>query len=267
MLLHFTRSFEALASIVGLGFFYLHNETGVLGPAANKAFGIGMADEQSSGMICFTELHPRETRKHRDTYGQFGVGVNKDWLVQRGARKVTYVEIGSSRYEDYVSRLRSLAPKLLHGRPMKECIGDPQTRFQAMLALTKPTWSARAGADEAYVKLLDHLQWTQTSRSVAEREWRVRNPRPYALKGRPTRKETIDLFTHCIENPQVPMFMQGMMQLTLDMKTVLMFSGKAALVLTVPLAQIEAVFCTPEYVSAFHDTFANHGARHIKVIT
>jgi hypothetical protein len=265
MLLHFTRTFDALASILNTGFLYLHNETGVLGPAAREAFGIEIADDQSSGMICFTEMSAAEASPHRAKYGQYGVGISKQWLIKQGARRVQYVEVGSATYRNYVREMQRSAPSEIRGRPIREVLTDPTACFDAKVALTSPGFARFHGASDTYLSLLRRLQWTQTSRDTAEREWRVRNPRPYAFEGRPSRKDAIDLLLNALNNPSIPEHANGLLKTTVDMKTVLACTGRASLALSVPLKEVRAIFCTSEYQPMIEGLLARDDIRHIKV--
>ena len=266
MLLHFTKSMEALSSITSNGFLYLHNETGVLGPAARDAFGIDAADTQSSGMICFTELSESEISGHQDKYGKFGAGISKAWLVANGAGKVNYVQIGGPIYTSFVERLKSLAPKTLYGISTQEYLANPDTRFNGTQALTSPKWASVVGASEEFVSLLESLEWTQIDRDAAEREWRIRNPKPYAFKGRPSRQEAVALLVNCILDPNIPDQVEGVMLYTINGKHQLMCPGKSSLALRLPAEQIQALFCPHDHRPVVDTALGEAGANHIRVV-
>lgn len=135
---------------------YLHNETGVLGPAAKEVFGIEV-DTQSSGMICFTDLSHGDTDAHQLKFGRFGVGISKDWLIEQGARRVSYVEIGGTAYNGLVGKMKELAPETLWGTPTNEYLNDRNQRFIAAQALTVRQWALNAGIAPEYVSFLEDL--------------------------------------------------------------------------------------------------------------
>lgn len=266
MLIHFTKNIEALSSITSNGFLYLHNETGILGPAVRDAFGIEAADSQSNGMICFTELSPSESHSHQSKFGKFGVGVSKEWLVENDAQKVTYVQIGSESYNSLVVMLKSLAPKTLWGVPTEKYLADPKSRFMGVQALTVAQWALQTGASREYVEFLETLTWTQTDRDEAEREWRVRNPKPYRFLGSPGRQQQIDLLVNCISDANVQDEFEGLLNYTIDGSVQLACVGKLSLVLQLPKEKIRALFCPEEYGPTIQAALIRAGLSHIPVI-
>lgn len=266
MLIHFTKSIESLDSIVRKGFLYLHNETGVLGPAAREAFNIE-ADCQSSGMICFTELPSSETRNHQSIFGKFGLGVSKKWLLGKNARKVTYVSIGSTHYKSVVATLKLLAPKTLWGVPTLKYLEAAETRFMGAQALTNTEWALQAGASYEYIAFLKTLDWMQTDRDTAQREWRVRNPKPYRFLGRPSRQKQIDLLVNCIYDANVPDEVDGLLQYTIDGTMRLACTGKLSLALHLPSEQIRTIFCPELFVPVVQNAIASTGLTHVLVNT
>jgi hypothetical protein len=264
MLIHFTKSIQSLSSIVRNGFLYLHNETGVLGPAAYDAFGIS-ADDQSNGMVCFTELSPGETGDHQSKFGNFGVGVSKQWLMKHNAQKVMYVPLGSKPYHLLVSTLKSLAPQKLYGEQRDKYLATNQ--FLGALALTDIIHAGQAGASPEYMKFLEVFAWTQTDKDIAQLEWRVRNPRPYRFKGNPTRKQLIDLLVSCLSDSDVPDEIDGLYLYTIDGSVQLVCTGKYSLALKLPKEEIQALFCPQEFTDAIKSALDDAGMHNVELIT
>lgn len=265
MLIHFTKTIEALDSITRNGFLYLHNETGVLGPAIQQSFGIEDADCQSNGMVCFTELSPDDTFDHQLKYGRFGVGVSKNWLIGRGAKKVTYVEIGGSSYNNLVGKLSAVAPKYLYGVSTKDYLANSRTRSIGIQALTSDNWAKDSGADDEYVELLNYLAWTQTDIDIADKEWRVRNPRPFRVVGRASRMEQVELMLSSVSNPNVPDEFDGLIKSTINGSIELACTGRLSLVLPLPKEVIQAIFCPVEFAGIIQSALVNSQLSHIPI--
>lgn len=266
MLIHFTRKIEALDSILCNGFLYLHNETEVLGPVAQEALGIN-ADSQSNGMICFTELPQSNLSGHQNDFGRFGVGVSKDWLIQKNAQKVVYVPVGSEVYKTMVTTMKSLAPKTLSGKRTDELLACQETRYSAIRDLTNIKFAKLAGASLEYLDFLESFEWMQTEAHVAEMEWRIRNPKPYRFSGQPNRQQQIELLVNCVSDPNIQDNCEGMQKYTVDCRVELILTGKLSLVLPLPKEQIRAIFCSEDNALLIRDAFLNAGLGHIPIIT
>ncbi len=265
MLIHFTKSLSALDSITRNGFLYLHNETGILGPAIQAAFGVSDFDSQSNGMVCFTEIPSEQTASHQEVYGQYGVGVSKEWLIANNARKVVYVEPTEDALESLVQELRDNEPRL-RGIPILELLSDASTRQDAIFALSG-TFTSEADKLEnrGYLRILEYLSWSQTHQDVAEAEWRIRNPRPYRFTGAPTRKQQIDLLVSCISDKKVQDVFDGLVNYTLDGEAGLVCVGRLSLVLPLPRQAIRAIFCPKGDAGRIRYALWDSGMSHVGV--
>ena len=87
---HITRSMKNLTGILKDGFI----------PHCCPEYGFGDFDEvalkkqqppfRAVAMVCFCDLPLSLIRKHLGTYGQFGIGLRKEWGIQHGLEPVIY---------------------------------------------------------------------------------------------------------------------------------------------------------------------------------
>lgn len=266
MLIHFTSSVEALNSILVNGLLYLHNETGVLGPAFKNIFDIEQAEDQSNGMICFTELGPNKTINHQSTFGSFGVGISKEWLISHNAQKVEYVEIGGDTYNTIITKLKLLTPSTLRGIPLNELLENPKTRFEAITALTgRMTTVDDLKANPEYFKIFRYLMFTQTDKDMAQMEWRIQNPNPQRFMGKPTQKQKIELLLSSITNNNLQNNVNGLAITTIGDDVSLASTGKLSLVFPIPKEKINALFCPENYVEMFKSALGKAGLASIPI--
>jgi len=266
LLIHFTQTINALDSITRNGFLFLHNETEILSPVLHDSFGISGGDNQSNGMVCFTDLPPEETLSHQNIFGSYGVGVSKEWLIKNDIKKVEYVEVNSEIYDFYVCSLKAHFPQKINGRMVNEIMSDLDDEFDAIQFLSGNFWGEQDRNENAeYLKVLEKLAWTQTHKHIAESEWRIRNPKPYRFKGSPTRKQQVDLLVSCINNPSVKDVIEGLMMYTIDGTVELACVGKLSLALPLPKDEIKALFCPKNEVAGIRDVLDKSGMNHIQI--
>ncbi|GAB3886069.1 abortive infection system antitoxin AbiGi family protein [Spirosoma agri] len=96
-LFHFTDKLKWLINIFDKGFI----------PRLSKEFydGNGVFDKDEHGslvpMVCFCDLPVSQLRNHINTYGQYGIGLEKDWGIQEGLNPVFYITKDSEFVNDY----------------------------------------------------------------------------------------------------------------------------------------------------------------------
>ena len=96
-LFHFTSEFNWLISIIDKGFI----------PRFSKEFDEGneVFEDNEFGnlvpMVCFCDIPISHLRKHIDIYGQYGIGLEKDWGVQAGINPVFYLTKQSEFLNEY----------------------------------------------------------------------------------------------------------------------------------------------------------------------
>lgn len=106
-LIHLTNSMESLRGILN-GYFKvkycvekIHTKSGSI----NGAYP----------MVCFSDIPISQINNHVDSYGEYGIGMKKDWAISKGLNPVFYVEKNS----DLASYVRKVLPKYLSKEPTK----------------------------------------------------------------------------------------------------------------------------------------------------
>lgn len=158
-----------------------------------------------------------------------------------------------------------MAPKSIFGLSIQECLADPQRSFICSQQIMNSKSSRNLGASIEYAGLLEKLAWTQTSHDSSQREWRVRNPKPYTFIGSSTLKQRIELLLHCINNPNIQEEFDGLIKYTVDMKLEIACVGKSSLALRVPIDQIKEIFCPANLYGNIKEELSKVGLRHIPV--
>jgi hypothetical protein len=153
-LFHFTRSIEALKSILKNGFFPHYCPEYTLDPNDRRAAAKGLPPMWATPMVCFCDLPLSLIRKHLKAYGNFGIGLEKKWGVRNGVAPVIYTH-SKAKTRPSVSRLVVEAPG---------AHGDLISRDMRYLAAYSKPFRGRAWRN-------NHVQ-KKTVRFYDEREWR-----------------------------------------------------------------------------------------------
>lgn len=95
-LYHFTKDATTIISILKNGFYprTAIEDISVILPAYKEA-RVGIP------MVCFTDIPLSESAVHRAEYGNFGIGLKKEWGIAHGLNPVCYVVEGSEMYKAY----------------------------------------------------------------------------------------------------------------------------------------------------------------------
>ena len=147
-LFHFTDSFENVVSILTHEFRPRYSL---------EDFGMVLSDgaephERATPMVCFCDIPLSQTAKHMRTYGNYAIGLSKEWGVSKGISPVLYVAAGS-----LVSQtLRAV----FINNVMNEASGFPN--------LVRLKWFLKEYEGDLYRRGIAHAQ----VRFYDEREWR-----------------------------------------------------------------------------------------------
>jgi len=88
-IIHYTDSFEKLGLILkeGLGVKYCAESLKITGSSSSNA---------AHPMISFCDIPLSQSYKHFDAYGNYGIGLTKEWANEKGVNPVLYMEPNSS---------------------------------------------------------------------------------------------------------------------------------------------------------------------------
>jgi Putative abortive phage resistance protein AbiGi, antitoxin len=166
VLFHFTKSMDAIKSILTDGFFPHYCPEYSLDHEDLVAASSRRPPLAAVPMVCFCDLPLSLISKHLREYGNFGIGLDKKWGIQNGVAPVIYTH-SKAKTRPPVSRLTSRARRDTSDMALRDL------RFLA--AYTKPY--------EGPAWRNDHIQ--KRVRFYDQREWRyvpvVRGSQPLFL--------------------------------------------------------------------------------------
>lgn len=168
MLSHYTSSMDALLSILSNGLVFFPNNKNVFASLTNQSESTE-SEPQCRGMISFTDIPFEHGERHRESYGKFGLLLDREWAVNNGACKVIYVGKAGSVYENFRELFLALVPKVQNSG------NEHLDLWINKIASTEPEFSKSLGGG-AYSHLLELHQYMQSDKEVAESEWRIIRP-------------------------------------------------------------------------------------------
>lgn len=158
-LFHFTRSTDSLVGILRNEFkpSYCLEDYSLLPGAAPESPKVAIP------MVCFCDIPLSQISEHLATYGDFGIGLSKDWGMKKGVSPVLYAYPGSST----AGALNAAGTRLAELRKeseqaLKELGEETLVKLYPLLAHVKPY----AG------KIFRDDEWGDEVRFYNEREWR-----------------------------------------------------------------------------------------------
>lgn len=105
LLYHFTSDIDVLISILKHGFWPMTAIEDISFMMPNyKEARVGIP------MVCFTDIPLKLADEHRKEYGLFGLGMKKEWAINKGLNPVSYMLKGSEIYNAY-NHLQWIAQK------------------------------------------------------------------------------------------------------------------------------------------------------------
>src|ERR1035437_1023729 len=147
-LFHFTGSFENVVSILTTEFrprYSLEDFGMVLSGGAEP-------HERAAPMVCFCDIPLSQTAKHMTTYGDYAIGLSKEWGINKGISPVLYIVAGS------------LVSQALHdvfmNNVMNEASGLPNlARLKMFLKAYKGDIYRRGIKQHSDVRFYDEREW------------------------------------------------------------------------------------------------------------
>ena len=160
ILYHYTKSAENVVSILENGFYpkVVIESISILQPKKPNAY-MGIP------MVCFTDMPIQVSDEHREEYGQFVIGMKKEWAINWKICPIMYVIEGSKTYEAFNHlqyEMESIASKL----DILEA-----NKYRRMINATEAIWEF-AGFLRTYSRDL----YNNVKPFYDEREWRYIPP-------------------------------------------------------------------------------------------
>lgn len=160
VLFHFTKSFEALKSILKNGFWPRYCPEYTLDPEDIRAAAEMRPPLRASPMVCFCDLPLSLIHDHLKKYGCCGIGLGKQWGFKNGLAPVIYTHHGATTCQP-ILRLTEEAAKGNDGAH-----DDNSTLLAAYTKVfSGPAW--RNGRVEAGVQFYDEREWRYVPASRA----------------------------------------------------------------------------------------------------
>lgn len=163
---HFTSSINNLESILVNDFYPQFCVEDFLGTILNIE-----GAEKALPMVCFCDIPLFQIKKHTETYGDYAIGLSKEWAIKQKVNPVLYAYPNS----DFSNKLKKALLQLYAHDEDKG--HDFSTQFSLAIQYIKPYEG----------KLWKNGQWTEkVIRFYDEREWRyVPETENLNLNGRP----------------------------------------------------------------------------------
>ncbi|KAF7763119.1 hypothetical protein PUND_b0454 [Pseudoalteromonas undina] len=102
MIIHFTKKFEFLSSIINSKSFRLKYCCESIGDKEGR-----IVSNAAHPMVSFSEFNDNDLEHKTITYGRYGIALKKDWARKLGIGPVLYVEKNSPAAKGLVSLLRA----------------------------------------------------------------------------------------------------------------------------------------------------------------
>jgi len=142
-LFHFTKSLEALESIVLNGFYPRLNAEDVSWVEA------GSVDFVVFPMVCFCDIPLGRIADHVDFYGEYGLGMSKDWALKNGLNPIFYLSSTAAVAKSFVTAIRAAVRADEEGEDKDESAAD---HLHFMWAHSKPLSGRMVVGDKPVTK-------------------------------------------------------------------------------------------------------------------
>lgn len=146
-LFHFTRSYDTLVSILNSKFYpRVCVEEQVMPEVFSYKFGIPM--------VCFCDIPLSQISEHVSKYGEYAIGLKKDWAIRQGISPVLYVHDKSIIPQIIIKELSKINTK---GQHQKEEMEHMMFLMQSLMMM-KPYEVKKTSGGEA-VRYYDEREW------------------------------------------------------------------------------------------------------------
>ena len=103
-LFHFTKSLDVLESILLNGFYPRLSAEDVSWIGNKEA---SLIDFVVFPMVCFCDIPLGRIADHVDFYGEYGIGMSKDWALKNGLNPVFYLSSSAAVAESFVTAIKA----------------------------------------------------------------------------------------------------------------------------------------------------------------
>ena len=153
-LFHFTRDLDTLLSILKSKFYpRLCLEQRIMSQLDLRL---------AVPMVCFCDIPLSQISEHTQKYGEYAIGIKKDWAISQGVSPILYVHDNSLILNTILSEIKVISKEVLDNPDGNASLR--MNRYVDMVCMMKPY----EGQDERVGK---------TVRYYDEREWRYVPPR------------------------------------------------------------------------------------------
>ena len=90
-LTHYTNDISAILGILSNGFAWVPNKRRLIHLLVPD-HDFSEREPQQFGMVSFTELAPKEAKKHYEMFGNYGITVSEAWARSHKVQKVVYID-------------------------------------------------------------------------------------------------------------------------------------------------------------------------------
>jgi hypothetical protein len=98
VLFHFTKSLDNIVDILTSGFYPHYCPEYLLGPTYTADALTDNPPSHAASMVCFCDLPLSLIKSHLNEYGQFGIGLKKQWGINHGVSPVFYIHDQSQMF-------------------------------------------------------------------------------------------------------------------------------------------------------------------------
>jgi len=144
VLFHFTSSLANLKSILENGFYPRYCPEYSYGSKQGHAASKNLPPLTAVPMVCFCDLPLALIKFHLKAYGEFGIGLTKEWGIRNGLSPVFYIHEQSLLFQLLPSRIRA------YDR-------DLRLLFAYTKPIDGPAW--RKGKTQHSIKFYDEREW------------------------------------------------------------------------------------------------------------
>lgn len=129
-LFHFTKTVESLCGILESGFFPRYSLEDI------SWLGFDTTPNVAIPVVCFCDIPLSRISEHIGFYGNFGIGLTKEWAMSNGLNPLLYVSSTSS-FTTHFSEVMSAVTDI-ESSAEKESEKDPVSSLRHIVAFTKP---------------------------------------------------------------------------------------------------------------------------------